>query len=149
MKSRSVLRKEFKTFFRGLNVVNFTSDELLIESTCRGHKNSIPEPELWPNCIESIKLLDALRENIDKPIFINSAFRDEYYNKLIGGGKNSFHKQFKAFDISSIYISADKLFVILDEWRKAGKWKGGLGFYEKQNFIHVDNRGFNTTWAKK
>lgn len=48
----------------------------------------------------SLDMLEALRESIRKPLYINSAYRDPIYNAKIGGAPKSMHKTGKAFDIS-------------------------------------------------
>lgn len=47
-------------------------------------------------------VLDPTREKFGKPIIVNSGFRCEKLNKIIGGAKNSQHVTGEAVDIQSI-----------------------------------------------
>lgn len=77
--------------------------------------------------------LQAIRTHFDKPVHINSAYRTVAYNKKIGGAKNSYHTQGKAFDI---VISG----VDLDEICKFAESIGILGIIRYNTFVHVDAR---------
>lgn len=46
-------------------------------------------------------VLDPVRVKFGKPIYVNSGFRSESLNKLVGGAKSSSHLEGKAADITS------------------------------------------------
>ena len=60
----------------------------------------------WEDCNFTIITKNALgalektREEYKKPIIINSAFRCNRHNEIIGGAENSNHKHGDAFDIT-------------------------------------------------
>ena len=43
-----------------------------------------------------VRVLDPIRSLYGKPIYVNSGFRSEKLNELVGGAKNSSHLQGKA-----------------------------------------------------
>jgi hypothetical protein len=48
-----------------------------------------------------LRVLDPIRSLYGKPIYVNSGFRSERLNELVGGAKNSQHLQGKAADITA------------------------------------------------
>ena len=48
-----------------------------------------------------LRVLDPIRSLYGKPIYVNSGFRSEKLNELVGGAKNSQHLQGKAADITA------------------------------------------------
>ena len=48
-----------------------------------------------------LRVLDPIRSLYGKPIYVNSGFRSERLNDLVGGAKNSQHLQGKAADITA------------------------------------------------
>ncbi len=57
-----------------------------------------------------LKILDPLREKLNKPIIISSGYRSEKLNKIIGGSKTSQHISGKAADIIVSGIKSRDLF---------------------------------------
>ena len=97
------------------------------------------------NVIELAENLQVLRDYIDKPIHINSAYRHEIYNKSIGGSKKSQHLKAKASDIRVDGMNPSKVYIAIEKLIKEGKMKqGGLGLYP--SFVHYDIRGKKTRW---
>lgn len=78
----------------------FTIGELTKSSTAKqlGIKN-IPGEEEKRNLEELISLLDVIRETYGSPIRVNSGFRCEKLNKVVGGSKTSQHRFGQAADI--------------------------------------------------
>lgn len=85
--------------------------------------------------------LQALRNALDKPIYVNSAYRSPTYNTRIGGAKHSVHMDAKAFDIS---MSNHDPIVFEYEARRAGFT--GFGYYPESNFMHIDT-GRERSWG--
>lgn len=77
--------------------------------------------------------LQAIRYHFGKPVTINSAYRTPTYNSKVGGAKNSYHMQGRAFDI----VVKD---VPLDEVCKYAESLGVLGIIRYNNFVHLDSR---------
>ena len=95
--------------------------------------------------------LQILRDYVDAPITINSAYRCAKHNKAIGGSKKSQHKLGKAADIVVHSFSPDEVFDIVQNLRRNPMLKGvifqGLGRYD--TFTHLDIRNNYTVWDKR
>jgi uncharacterized protein YcbK (DUF882 family) len=124
---RHFTAKEF--FYRG------ASDEKL-------KLNTDPPAKLWPNMESAAKVLDEARRRLGAPIRLTSIFRNEAYNRRIGGVRNSTHCRFIAADC--VAAQPAKLYLVLLDLRREGMFKGGLGLY--RSFVHLDTRGHNATW---
>jgi uncharacterized protein YcbK (DUF882 family) len=80
----------------------FTIKELCRSSTAtqKGIDNT-PNSEIITNLTQLVEyILDPLREKYGKPIYVNSGYRSELLNKIVGGSKNSSHKKGLAADIT-------------------------------------------------
>lgn len=100
-------------------------------------KNSIEPPEEYMvyilTCIEQ---LQYVRDKINRPIIITSAWRTPEHNKAIGGTKNSLHLKGMAVDSRAIGLP---LFLYYSYLLKYTKFRG-YGYYRWKNFIHSDLR---------
>lgn len=95
------------------------------------------EVKLSPKLIE---LLEKMREEIGKPIIINSGYRTPEYNRKIKGYPESKHMEGIAADIRKIEgLSIDEMAEIAE---KVGF--DGIGKYDWG--IHVDTRGSSARW---
>jgi len=79
--------------------------------------------------------LVELRNILERPVYITSGYRCPRYNQKIGGVVNSYHRIGLAADIKVKDIS---LIELLEICENIGF--GGIGFYEKKNFLHLDVR---------
>ena len=125
-----------------INTENFTWDEI----TCHLKGNyGKPIPEALEYNIEpTVQLLQTIRIAINKPIIINSSYRNPEYNKEVGGEKHSLHMLFQAIDFSVPgYTMFD--YLALGSRIRKGEFDtldtnnikvGGVGIYK--NFIHID-----------
>lgn len=86
-----------------------------------------------------ITKLQALRDNIGKPITVTSAYRCPVHNKNIGGAKQSRHMQGQAADIVVQGMTPAQ---VAQAAERVGF--GGIGVY-KSGFTHVDV-GPNRRW---
>jgi uncharacterized protein YcbK (DUF882 family) len=111
-----------------------------------GVKNSQPPKRLWKNIVQTLRIVDELRASFGKPCRILSSYRSPAYNRAIGGAPLSQHLEFTALDIAFDGISPQRVYDRLIEWRRAGKFTGGLGLYPSSGFVHIDTRGTNATW---
>lgn len=89
-----------------------------------------------------IRTLDALREKIGEPIYINSGYRTPEHNKAVGGSKLSYHMYGMAADIRADKHTPKQLYDILDEMLE-----GWGGLEEHETFLHVDTR--TKAWRSK
>ena len=108
-------------------------------------KDGTPVPsELLKNVIELANNLQIIRDYIDLPITILSAYRTEKHNKKVGGAKKSQHLQGKAADLLT-ELNSKKLYDIIEFLINEGKInEGGLGLYDI--FVHYDIRGVKARW---
>lgn len=90
----------------------------------------------------SMDCLQALREMLDAPIYLNSAFRSEWWNAKVGGAKASQHLEAKAFDPSMQNHDPH-------QFEAAARECGftAFGYYVDQNFMHIDTRDRPAKWG--
>lgn len=136
--------EKFQKELDKIKVKNFTADEVFFRgaSDKKLKLNTEPPEKLWENMLPTVKIADAAREKLGKPLKIVSAYRSPAYNKAIGGEKKSYHMKFNALDLRTSTPKA--LHKILSQMRSNGQFKGGLGLYK--TFVHVDTRGYNADW---
>lgn len=97
------------------------------------------------NIVKSAQELEQIREHFgNKPIKINSWYRDPVANKEAGGEKNSRHLCGDAIDFVVEGINPKKVYSQLDK----GHY-GGLGLYPRKGFDHIDWRGYQARWIEK
>jgi len=100
---------------------------------------------VYHNVVKVANQLQVLREELKKPIHINSAYRSEEYNESIGGVKNSKHLLGKASDISIKGMSPLEVYNTIERLIENGDMlQGGLGLYD--SFVHYDIRGERARW---
>ena len=101
--------------------------------------------ELLPNVLELAESLQELREILNSPIRINSAYRSLEHNTKIGGSTNSQHLFGKAADIVVKGKTPSQVATMIKLLILEGKMKqGGIGVYD--NFTHYDIRGHKARW---
>jgi len=154
--SYSSTHKALTLRIKEAGIDHFTAKEVLTlgashyASRSAGYgKNSLPPGELLGNIIPALDALEKARVILGRPVGINSAYRNEGYNRAIGGASKSKHRTFHAIDCFT-YDSEllPNLYRILDAARDKGEWVGGLGGYN--TFIHIDcGSSHNRTWGKK
>jgi uncharacterized protein YcbK (DUF882 family) len=115
----------------------------------KGVTNSAPPRQMWNNIVPALRIVDELRASFGKPCRILSSYRSPDYNKAVGGAALSQHLKFTALDIAFTGVSPQHVYDRLIEWRKAGKFTGGIGLYPSSGFVHIDTRGNNATWRGK
>lgn len=96
------------------------------------------KPSPWPEVVDPglYCLLEEIRADFKRPIYINSGYRSPEHNKKVGGAPNSFHVKGQAADIrprhgNDFEMELRRLKIIANR-----RCKGGVGFYP--NFVHVD-----------
>jgi len=86
--------------------------------------------------------LNHLRIIINKPIYINSGYRCKEENQRVGGVPGSYHLLGMAVDIQVKDILLSDLLIYAQEIEF-----NGIGFYENNNFLHLDIRpGLKLFW---
>jgi len=95
---------------------------------------------------EALDKLQALRNLLDKPLILTSAYRSPEHNKRVGGAKNSYHMQGVAFDVRMDNHDPR-------EFETAARSVGftGFGYYPKSGFMHIDTgpaRSWGTPWPQ-
>lgn len=89
--------------------------------------------------------LQVIRDTINSPLNINSAYRSPEHNRRIGGVPNSQHLLGNAADITSRDFTPTQLYSIIEGLIEQGKiLEGGLGLYN--GFVHYDIRGHKARW---
>ena len=129
--------------FRHFNAREFTR---YFSAVRKGTKNSEPPKKLWKNLVPTLRVVDDLRASFGKPCTILSSYRSPDYNRTVGGAALSQHLQFNALDIAFDGVSAKRVYDRLLQWRREGRFVGGLGLYPSSGFVHIDTRGRNATW---
>jgi len=124
--------------------MKLTNNFWLSEFACNDG-TQVPE-HLIPNVQVLANSLQALRDVLGEPIFINSAYRHEEYNRAIGGSKRSQHILAKAADIRvGEGFTPSIIYDLIEEMTKTGEMtQGGLGLYD--TFVHYDVRGRKARW---
>jgi len=100
---------------------------------------------IYHNMIKVANQLQVLRDELKKPIHINSAYRSEDYNKQIGGVKNSQHIMGRAADIAIKGMTPIEVSKVIERLISNGDMlQGGIGIYS--SFVHYDIRGERRRW---
>ena len=118
-----------------INDIELTEYFSLCEFECPCCKRVMLSPDL-------LVRLNHLRMVINKPISVNSGYRCKEENHRVGGVTGSYHLLGMAVDIHV------KDFLLFDLLLYAQEMDfTGIGFYEKENFLHLDIRpGKKRVW---
>lgn len=88
-----------------------------------------------------VSVLQQIRDHFGKPVIITSAYRNDAYNKKVGGADYSQHKYGMAADI---YINGVSPATIAEFVETIMPNTGGIGIYS--SFVHVDVRNARARW---
>ena len=89
--------------------------------------------------------LQAIRDEVNKPVSITSGYRSYAHNKKVGGAKESFHVKGMAADIKIEGMSPTEVGKLIEKMMLEGKIvRGGIGFYK--TWVHYDFRGKLVKW---
>lgn len=100
--------------------------------------------------ISALDMLQAVRTKWDRPLIINSAYRDMAYNLKIGSTRGSQHPKGTAFDIRTRKWSWEDIYAFKELAYDVG-FKGFGGYNTKKGkpkFIHIDARSYSAKWGK-
>jgi len=123
--------------------MKLTNNFLISEFNC---KDGTEVPlSLMANVQLLAENLQVLRDCLEAPIHINSAYRHSVYNESIGGSSKSQHLLGKAADIRVESYSSVQVYDTIEMLIKEGSMKdGGIGLYN--NFVHYDVRDKSARW---
>lgn len=86
------------------------------------------------------KQLDIIRDHFGEALTIESGWRSDRVNRLVGGASQSFHKKAMAADFNVAGHTPKQV----QAWLDMIGFKGGVGYGE--TFTHVDIRGYKARW---
>lgn len=86
-----------------IEITDFSFTELISTSKVPITDNIPTSMEIVRNILNSAECLQLIRTKFGRPIIVNSGYRCELVNKLVGGVKNSNHTKGLAFDIRPQY----------------------------------------------
>jgi uncharacterized protein YcbK (DUF882 family) len=103
-------------------------------------KPGTPQPNLLIlyNILLVAQRLQAIRDILNRPIYIHSGYRTAEHNLTVGGKTHSFHLSGMAVDISIKGMSPKAVQTFLKNW------SGGMGLY--QTHLHLDIRPEKIRW---
>jgi len=126
--------------------MNLTKNFKLEEFQCKG--GTIMNVSVYANVIELSSALQIIRECIDYPIHITSAYRGLEYNRMIGSKDTSQHVLGKAADLQVKEIIPIELYEVIEALIELEYIpEGGLGLYN--TFVHYDIRGTKARWDNR
>lgn len=119
---------------------NFTWREALHVQPTGRYRNPASQKVL--ERIEVIaQAIQQIRERYNRPVQINSWYRDPATNARVGGASASRHLSGDAIDFVVSGLSTRQVFNELNPWWGS---RGGLAFHPF--FVHIDARGWEARW---
>lgn len=88
-----------------------------------------------------VDYLEKIRTHFNKPVIINSGYRTPAHNAAVGGVKDSYHVKGMAADIYVQGVKSKDVALYAESLKI-----GGIGLYEKKNFVHIDTRSGCVRW---
>jgi len=100
--------------------------------------------EIVNSIVKSARYMQGVREYFgNRPIRVNSWYRDANSNKSVGGSPTSRHLRGDAVDFIVDGISPEEVYRQLEAYHGN---HGGLGKYSQKGFTHLDLRGKRARW---
>jgi uncharacterized protein YcbK (DUF882 family) len=119
---------------------NFTWAEALHFNSSGDYRK--PNSTAVVNRIKGIaQVMEEIRARYDKPIIINSWYRDPVTNAAVGGASQSRHMIGDAVDFVVPGVACHLVFRDLDRW-----WGNRGGLASSSVFTHIDMRGYRARW---
>lgn len=120
---------------------NFNKSEFECNCNCEMPK------EVQYNVQKVANQLQIIRNRVNVPIKVNSAYRCLFHNRSIGSKDTSQHVLGKAADITIQGYTPKQVADLVEELIESGDiLQGGLGRYK--TFTHYDIRGRKARWGK-
>ena len=88
-----------------------------------------------------VQHLETIRQHFGKPVTVNSGYRTPAHNAAVGGVKGSYHVKGMAADIVVQGVKSKDVAQYAESLKI-----GGIGWYEKSNFVHIDTRSGCVRW---
>ncbi len=121
------------------------------ESRSKSQGGAVPYPEDWveDRLRPGYEMLEVIRAEAGRPLYIISGYRTPQHNINVGGARNSLHVQGRAWDISytarpweTSGEEVHAMHAMILRLHAEGKLPllGGLGVYPKSGWCHVDCR---------
>ena len=88
-----------------------------------------------------VQHLETIRQHFGKPVTVNSGYRTPAHNAAVGGVKDSYHVKGMAADIVVQGVKSKDVAQYAESLKI-----GGIGWYEKSNFVHIDTRSGCVRW---
>jgi hypothetical protein len=108
-----------------------------------GDVDIVVSPEVTANIEDMALKLQALQDQLGKPIAIVSWYRVPQLNRAVGGASRSSHFTGGGVDIRVEGMTSQELYDLLNE-----TWPDGMGIYEgNPDVLHLDNRGYRARWG--
>lgn len=82
-------------------------------------------------------LINLIRHVLGTPLIITSSYRDEVYNKKVGGTPNSLHITGDALDFGIAHLSGEQVYQIV---KICVSMDISFGINWKKGFMHIDCR---------
>lgn len=119
--------------------MNFKIEEFNCKSGAKMPSNVLA------NVLRLMNNLQALRNEVKRPITITSGYRSPAHNRAIGGAKNSRHMFGDAADIKVKNMSPKQVVAIIEKLISEGKMEeGGIGIYP--SWVHYDCSLIKRRW---
>lgn len=90
---------------------------------------------------ELLEVLEVVRDHFQRPLYINSGYRDKSHNTKVGGEYDSQHLLGIAADIRVEGFTPKEVY---DYLNKMYPNQYGLGLYT--SFVHIDTRNRKARW---
>lgn len=119
---------------------NFTWREALHVQPTGRYRNPA-SPKVLERIETIAQVIQQIRERYDRPVTINSWYRDPATNARVGGASASRHLSGDAIDFTVSGLTTRQVFNELNPWWGS---RGGLAFHP--SFIHIDARGWKARW---
>lgn len=112
------------------------------EATRNGQR--IPESrDIVYGIIQIARVMEEVRSRMgDRPIRVNSWYRDPATNKAVGGARYSRHMSGDAIDFVVVGVHAYTVYARLNSW-----WGSQGGLASSSIFTHIDARGYYARWS--
>jgi len=118
---------------------NFRPDEFLCNcgKRCESTDPSATKHLAW--------VLQQIRDLVNVPIKINSAYRCPTHNRAVGGHPKSYHMRGWAADLSPVGVDPTELHAAIEDLVKSKRIPaGGVGLYK--TFVHYDIQAGPKRW---
>ena len=97
--------------------------------------------EIESAIIQTAEEMDGIRKRLgDRPIIVNSWYRNSDVNRQVGGALWSRHQYGDAVDFVATHLSPSQVNHALEKRHTKG------GFHTYKNFTHIDWRGVKARW---